>query len=80
MTRHVTLALEEEVVAAAEAAGVDLSEVLSRALRRSLPELQDNEREAANVKWRAENREAIEAVNRLIKEHGMFSDGLRMFY
>jgi antitoxin CcdA len=79
MTRHVTITLEEDVIAAAEAAGVDLSEVLSRALRRSLPELQDKEREVANAKWREENREAIEAVNRLIEQHGMFSDGMRMF-
>ncbi len=79
MTRRVTIALEEDVIAAAEAAGVDLSEELSRALRRSLPELQDKEREAADAKWREENREAIEAVNRLIEEHGLFSDGMRMF-
>jgi antitoxin CcdA len=79
MTRRVTIAIEEDVIAAAEAAGVDLSEVLSRALRRSLPELQDRERDAADATWRNENREAIEAVNRLIEEHGMFSDGMRMF-
>jgi antitoxin CcdA len=79
MTRHVTIALDEDVIAAAEAAGVDLAEVLSRALRRSLPELQESEQAAANTKWRQQNREAIQAVNRLIEDHGLFSDGMRMF-
>lgn len=79
MTKRVTLALEDDVIAAAENAGVDLSEVLSRALRRSLPQLQEKDREAANARWRDENREAIEAVNRFINENGLFSDGARMF-
>ena len=79
MTRHVTVALEDDLIAAAEAAGVNLSEVLSRALQRSLPQLQGKDRDAANAKWQEENREAIEAVNRLIEEHGLFSDGIRMF-
>ena len=80
MTRHVTIALDEDVIAAAEQAGVDLSEVLSRALRRSLPQLQDRERNAADAKWQEENRDAIEAVNRIIEEDGfVFPDGARMF-
>lgn len=79
MTRRVIVSLEEDVAVAAEQAGVDLSDVLSRALRRSLPQLRDNERAASDEEWRRENREAIEAINRFIDEHGLFSDGVRMF-
>jgi antitoxin CcdA len=79
MTRRVIVSLEEDVAVAAEQAGVDLSDVLSRALRRSLPQLQDKERAASDEEWRKENREAIEAINRFIDEHGLFSDGIRMF-
>jgi antitoxin CcdA len=79
MTRRVIVSLEEDVAVAAEQAGVDLSDVLSRALRRSLPQLQDKERAASDEEWRKENREAIEAINRFIEEHGLFSDGVRMF-
>ncbi|MDD5037233.1 MAG: type II toxin-antitoxin system CcdA family antitoxin [Methylococcaceae bacterium] len=30
-------------------------------------------------KWRDENREAVEAYNRRVEEHGVFSDGWRSF-
>jgi post-segregation antitoxin (ccd killing protein) len=42
--------------------------------------LRGAERLEADRKWREENREAIEAYNRIIKEDGyVFSDGVRTF-
>lgn len=61
----VTIELDEESIAAARAAGIDLSELLVQALRRKLPHLHAEERAAAAAKWLEENREAIDAMNRL---------------
>jgi antitoxin CcdA len=75
----VTIELDAESVAAAEAAKIGLSRLLTDALRRHLPYLHAAERAEADRKWREENRKAIEAHNKLIEEHGLFSDGVRMF-
>ena len=61
-------------------AGIDLSQLLTHALRRRLPpKLTDAEREAEAKKWYEENKEAVDAYNELIKKHGLFSDGWRKF-
>jgi antitoxin CcdA len=76
----ITLELDAEVLAAARDAGLDLSELLSRAVRRHLPPLGAAESAALDKQWQEENREAIEAYNRMIEEDGfLFSDGYRMF-
>jgi antitoxin CcdA len=78
MGERVTVELDPEIVAAAREAGVDLSELLSRALRRHLPQLDPSEREQAARRWYKENKEAVDAYNEMIEKHGLFSDGVRM--
>ena len=49
---------------------------LSRELERRLEEIVAERRSAL---WLAENREAIDAYNERVEQHGVFSDGLRSF-
>jgi post-segregation antitoxin (ccd killing protein) len=79
MGKRVTLELDSESIAAAQEAGIDLSQLLVEALRRRLPKLHAAEREAAARKWYEENKEAVEAHNQFIATYGLFSDGLRKF-
>jgi antitoxin CcdA len=80
MGERVTIELDSESIAAARDAGIDLGELLVEALRRRLPNLHAAERAAAARRWQEENREALEAVNRMIEEDGfVFSDGARTF-
>jgi len=76
---RVTIEVDPEALAAARAAGIDLSQLLAEALRRRLPNLDAATREEAARKWYEENKEAIDAYNKLIEEHGLFSDGMRTF-
>jgi post-segregation antitoxin (ccd killing protein) len=76
----VTLELDLETLAAAQAKGLDLSTVLVEALHRQLPELHAEERAEKSRLWRERNHEAIESMNRLTDEDGfVFSDGARSF-
>lgn len=79
MGERVTVELDAEIVAAARRAGIDLSELLRRALRRHLPQLDASEREQAARQWYEENKEAVDAYNDMIEKHGLFSDGVRTF-
>jgi post-segregation antitoxin (ccd killing protein) len=80
MGERVTLELDAESLAAAKEAGIDLSQLLVEALRRKLPKLHAAEREGAARKWYEENKEAVDAVNRMIEQDGyVFSDGARSF-
>lgn len=79
MGERVTVELDAESIAAAREAGVDLSELLSRALRRHLSKLNAADRDQAARQWYRENKEAVDAYNELIETHGLFSDGVRMF-
>lgn len=49
---------------------------LSKTLEERLAELLIEEKRRV---WKAENKDAIDAYNRRIKEKGLFSDGLRRF-
>lgn len=51
---------------------VNLSATLERALADAL-------RENRRDQWLADNRSAIDAYNKDVEEHGVFSDGLRNF-
>jgi antitoxin CcdA len=76
----IALELDIEAIAAAKAAGLDLSAVLLEALRRKIPTLHESERAALARTWLEENRDAIEAYNRMIEQDGfVFSDGARTF-
>jgi antitoxin CcdA len=79
MNERVTIELDVETLAAAREAGLDLSELLTRALRRHLPELNKTEREEAARQWYQENKEAVDAYNEMVEKHGLFSDGARTF-
>lgn len=74
-----TIELDSETLARARAAGIDLSDVLTRALHRELPKVSDADRKRAAEQWYAENKEAIDALNKLVEKHGLFSNGARMF-
>jgi len=50
----------------------NLSELLERRLAKVL-------KQEAMARWKVENREAIEASNRFVERHGLWSDGLRQF-
>jgi antitoxin CcdA len=80
MGERVTIELDAESIAVAKVAGIDLSQLLVEALRRRLPNLHAAERAEATQRWREQNREAIEAYNRIIEQDGcVFSDGVRAF-
>ena len=80
MGERITIELDAESIAAAKAAGIDLSKLLVDALRRRLPDLHASERTEVNRRWQEDNRAAIEAYNQIIEEDGrVFSDGIRTF-
>jgi antitoxin CcdA len=67
-----TLSVNSDLLEEAGKFGVDLDTVLEEALAL---ELHKRQREA----WLQENREAIEAYNEHVAQHGVFSAGLRGF-
>ena len=79
MNERITVELDAKAIAAAREAGIDLSELLSRALLRLLPQLDASERQQAARQWYEENRAAVDAYNEMIETHGLFSDGVRAF-
>jgi antitoxin CcdA len=66
------LTVRADLLEEARAYKINLSQTLEAALAVELKK----HREAA---WLEENKEAIEAYNREIAEHGLWSDGLRQF-
>ena len=62
--KSVNLSVDAELVAEAKAAGTNLSAVLERALVAEL-------KEQRWQKWRAENRETTESMNRYVEENGL---------
>lgn len=54
----------------------DMKINLSRTLEEKLEQLLREERAR---RWKEENHEAMEAFNRWVEEHGVFSDRLRQF-
>lgn len=57
-----------------EARGLGIN--LSRTFEQSLAE---TVRERRSQQWKEANREALEAYNRFVDSHGVYSDGLRLF-
>jgi antitoxin CcdA len=70
--RATNVSIRADLLDAARAAGVNLSATLERALAEEIASIR-------RVRWREENREAIEAYNNHVDEHGTFSDGVRSF-
>ena len=80
MGERLIIELDGELIAAAKAAGIDLSQLLLEALRRRLPNLHASERAVLDRRWQEANREAIEAYNQMVEQDGfVFSDGVRTF-
>lgn len=79
MNERVTVELDADTLARARAAGLDLSRVLLRALRRELPPLTETERQQAADQCYRQNKEAVDSYNEFIAKHGLFSDGYRKF-
>jgi antitoxin CcdA len=74
---QITLELDDESIAAAREAGIDFSELLVHALRRRLPNLHVAERTEAARQWHEENKEAIDAYNKMIEKDGLFYESRR---
>jgi antitoxin CcdA len=70
--RAANVSVSGDLLAAARAAGINLSAALERALRDELAE-------AERKQWLAENRDAIAAYNEHIEKHGAFADDQRSF-
>jgi antitoxin CcdA len=71
-TRSANVSVLSDLLAEAQEAGIDLSDVLEKAL---IEELAATKRR----KWLEDNREAIDAYNEHIAKDGVFSDGVRFF-
>jgi post-segregation antitoxin (ccd killing protein) len=80
MNERVTVEIDAETLARARQAGLDLSDVLTRALRRTLPlQKTEAERKREADAWYAENKAEVNWYNGFIAEHGLFSDSTRKF-
>src|SRR5262245_23254874 len=66
------LSLPVDLVRRAKAAGLNLSQVVERALVAAI-------REAEQERWLSENEQAIEQYNAFVERHGVFGDDLRQF-
>lgn len=66
------LSLPVELVRRARVLGLNLSQVVERALAAAI-------REAEQGRWLAENERAIEQYNAFVERHGAFSDEHRAF-
>jgi len=66
------VSIDETLLAAAKAHGINLSQTLEEALAVKLRRLEQE-------KWLEENREAIENHNRYTAKYGVFSNGRRRF-
>ncbi len=66
------LSIRSDLLRRARARNINLSQTLEESLEHILKE---KDRQA----WLEENREAMDAANRFVAEHGLWSDGLRKF-
>jgi post-segregation antitoxin (ccd killing protein) len=69
--------IDPELLAQAEAAGVEVNVVIDEALRAALRRADASAADERAAKWAADNAEAIADYNRRIRERGVFSDGFR---
>jgi antitoxin CcdA len=66
------VSIRSELLHRAKARNINLSKTLEESLETILKEQDRNA-------WMEENREAMEAANRFVGGHGLWSDGLRIF-
>jgi antitoxin CcdA len=70
--RATNVSVRGDLLAAARAAGINLSAALEKALAEELAQ-------AKRKQWRLENRSSIAAYNEHVEKHGVFSDDFRRF-
>jgi len=70
--RSTNLSVDASLLARANALGLNISSVLEDSLRATL-------RAEEERRWLAENKDAIEALNKEYREHGLWSERLRRF-
>ena len=66
------VSIDEALLTAAKANGINLSQTLEEALAAKLRRLEQE-------RWLEENQEAIEHYNQRVAKYGVFSDGRRRF-
>jgi antitoxin CcdA len=70
--RPTNLTVNEDLLRQARALGINLSQAFEQ-------KLEELVRAAKAERWIEENREAIEAHNRWVRENGVFGDKYRLF-
>ncbi|HAU5564412.1 antitoxin [Pantoea sp. BL1] len=70
--KTVSVTVEPMLLQQARDAGLNLSAILSEALRQEV-------RIAAAKKWKHENSAGLQELNRITEEHGLLSDEYRTF-
>jgi len=68
----INVTLEADLVAEARAVGINFSQTLTAAVQAEL-------KSRAAEKWQRDNAAAIDYLNQLSDEHGLFSDEYRAF-
>ena len=70
--KTVSVTVEPMLLQQAREAGLNLSAILTEALRQEI-------RVAAAEKWKQENSAGLQELNRITEEHGLLSDEYRTF-
>ena len=77
MSEKVTVEIDSRTLAAARAADVDLSRLLTDAVARHLSTVNPSSDESR--RWYEANKTAVDAYNALLQRDGLFSDHVRTF-
>ncbi|QGU13623.1 MULTISPECIES: type II toxin-antitoxin system CcdA family antitoxin [Leclercia] len=72
LKRAVTLTVDPALYDEVKQSGANMSAILNNALLEEQKRLQGE-------RWKEENREGIQALNRFLEENGSFSDQVRRF-
>ena len=70
--RAANLSVDSELLDSARRLKLNLSQVFEAGLSEAI-------RKKEREDWLAKNRSALEALNKYVEKHGVFSDGLRSF-
>lgn len=70
--QRTNVSIDKSLLEEAREKNLKLSPIFEEALRQRL-------KEERAVRWLEENKEAIDAYNKEVEEHGVFSDGVRSF-
>ena len=71
-TKNINVTIDTKLALEAREAGINFSQTLAKAVRAELKSL-------AAERWKHENADAIDYLNQLSDEHGLFSDEHRTF-